>query len=322
MPYDSLTNRTKAGPLIPEEVTKEIFQALPGSSAVMTLARKLPNMARGQQRMPILSQLPLAYFLTGATQVLRDTGLKQTTEALWTDKHLYAEEIVAIMPVPQAVLDDAGFDIWDAIRPHIVSAIGLAFDQAVFFGTNAPTDTWPTNLLAGATAASHVITKGGIGDLYADILAVGGLNSLVEVDGFAVTGNVADLSMKGELRSLRTTEGLPIFNPTVQQTTSYVLDGQPVKFPMNGSMDISQALMFTGDWRQLVWSLRQDVNIKLLTEAVIQDAAGNIVLNLAQQDASALRITFRIAWQLPNPTNRVNATEATRYPFSVLIDTP
>jgi hypothetical protein len=38
-----------------------------------------------------------------------------------------------------------------------------------------------------------------------------------------------------------------------------------------------------------------------------------------QQDMVALRATLRIGWQVPNPINRLNEVEATRYPFAALI---
>ena len=97
------------------------------------------------------------------------------------------------------------------------------------------------------------------------------------------------------------------------------LDGAPVEFPRNGAMIPADALMFTGDWTQLVYSIRQDITYKVLTEAVIQDGNGAIVYNLAQQDMVALRAVMRLGWQLPNPINRVNTTAATRYPFSVYV---
>ena len=33
----------------------------------------------------------------------------------------------------------------------------------------------------------------------------------------------------------------------------------------------------------------------------------------------AIRAVMRLGWALPNPVNRVNATEATRYPFAILL---
>jgi len=43
-------------------------------------------------------------------------------------------------------------------------------------------------------------------------------------------------------------------------------------------------------------------------------------LNLMQQDAIALRFTMRLGFQVPNPINRLQATEGSRSPFGVLRD--
>ena len=56
----------------------------------------------------------------------------------------------------------------------------------------------------------------------------------------------------------------------------------------------------------------------MLDQAVIQDAAGNTIYNLAQQDMIALRAVMRLGFALPNPINRLQPTEASRAPFAVL----
>lgn len=323
--YNSLTNRTDAQSLIPEDVAREIIQGVPQASSIMQLARRLPDMSRNQRRLPVLSSLITAYFVTG------DTGLKQTSEAAWSNKYINAEELAVIVPVPEAVLDDVDYDLWAEIRPRISEAFGLAFDQAVLLGTNAPSD-WPDDLLTGATAASQTVdysTQVAAGDdVYDMIMGEGGTIALVEADGFNVNGHISALVMRSRLRGLRAqvydgsstvAGGAPLFMRTMQDGAMYELDGSPVFFPTNGSMDATQALMFSGDWNQLVYSMRQDITFKILTEAVIQDGSGNIVYNLAQQDMVALRAVMRLGWQLPNPINRVQPTEASRYPFAVLV---
>ena len=56
----------------------------------------------------------------------------------------------------------------------------------------------------------------------------------------------------------------------------------------------------------------------MLDQAVIKDAAGNTIYNLAQQDMVALRAVMRLGFALPNPINRMQQTAANRAPFSVL----
>ena len=310
--YSSLVSRVDAAALIPEEAAREIVQGVTESSTIMRLARRLPNMARGQQRIPVLSVLPTGYFVSG------DTGLKQTTEVNWSNKYLDAEEVAVIVPIPKAVLDDADYDLWAEIRPRLVEEFGRVFDAAVMFGTNAPA-AWPDDLLTAATAAGNVVTLGGVGaDLYDDIMAEGGVIGLVEADGFMVNGHVGALSMRAKLRGLRDSDGQPLFVRSLQGSNTYELDGSPIYFPRNGSMNAAQALMFSGDWSQVVYSVRQDMTYTISTEGVISADNGDVVINLFQQDSVALRAVMRVAWQVPNPVNRIQATEANRYPVAVL----
>ena len=67
-----------------------------------------------------------------------------------------------------------------------------------------------------------------------------------------------------------------------------------------------------------MYSIRQDITTKILTEAVIQDpSTGAIVYNLAQQDMIALRVVMRLAWALPNPATRLDSNRV-KCPFAYL----
>jgi HK97 family phage major capsid protein len=320
MPYNNIISRTDAAALIPENVSAEILSHVPQMSAVMGLARRLPDIPRKQQRIPVVSALPTAYFITG------DNSLKQTSEVDWENKYLDAEELAVIVPIPEAVLDDSNYDIWAQVRPLLEEAFGIAIDAAVLYGTNIPT-TWTTNLgaaglIAVATAASSVISAAAYTDLYEAILgetaaAVSGLFGYVEDDGFMVTGSIAHTSMKRKLRNVRDVNGQPIFTRSMQGANLYELDGAPCVFPTNGAIS-STYWLISGQWNQMVYAMRQDITYKILTEAVIQDAAGNIVYNLAQQDMVALRAVMRVGFALPNPINRMQATAASRCAFAAL----
>lgn len=308
--YNSQIDRSDAASLIPEDVSKEIIQGVAKFSTVMSMGTRAPNMPRAQRRVPVLSTLPLAYFVNG------DTGLKQTSDQTWGNKFFDAEELAVIIPIPESVLADVDYDIWGEVKPRIMEAMGIAFDQAVFFGTNAPA-SWPTNILTAAVAAGNSVALGTGVDLYDDLLGENGVISLLEADGYMASGHVAAMGMRGKYRALRDANGQLIFMNSMQTPGQYTLDGSQIFFPENGAMIPGSALQFSGAFNQLVYAMRQDITYKILTEAVIQDGAGAIIYNLAQQDMVALRAVMRLAWQIPNPINRVNAT-ATRYPFAVL----
>jgi HK97 family phage major capsid protein len=321
MPYNSEISRTDAASLIPEEVSSEIMSAIPELNPIMRLARRLPNMSTNQRRLPVMSALASAYFVSG------DNGLKQTSEVDWTNKYVTAEELAVIVPIPEAVLDDSSYDIWGQIKPELERAFSVAISAALLHGTNLPaswvTDLGAAGLVAGSTAAGNTKSAAGYTDLYEAILGetpagVAGVFMALEAEGFMVTGNIAHLSMRGKLRNVRDVNGQPIFKANMQDATRYDLDGTPIYFPTDGSIDSTEALMVSGQFDQLVYAIRQDMTYKILTEAVISDGAGKIVYNLAQQDMVALRAVMRLGFALPNPINRVQTTEASRYPFAVL----
>jgi HK97 family phage major capsid protein len=236
--------------------------------------------------------------------------------------------MAVIIPIPKTVLDDADYDIWTGLRPQISAAIGAKWDASLIFGESGVDvpQQWPDGLLKGMPS-DHFITEGEIGDLYDDIMGVGGVLSKVEEDGFFVDGHVAALQMKAKLRGLRGDEGggpgtgRPLFIQDMKATVPYSLDGVQLEFPRNGSFDPSIALLISGDWKQLVWSVRRDVTFDIFTEGVITSNASPRVIqhNLMQDDMIAMRVTFRAGWQLPNPVNRVQPTEADRFPFAALL---
>lgn len=321
--YDSSIDRSGASALIPEDASREILQEVPQGSYVLKLARRLPNMTRAQRRLPVLSALPTAYFTGEAGRAGQTfSEVKQTTEVQWANKYINAEEIACIVPIPESVLEDADYDIWGEIRPLIVEAIGLVVDIAILYGTqdvDVPA-AWPDGIMVQMPAA-HLVSDTLGDDLYDAILGEGGVYSKVEEDGFFVNGNLAALSMRAKLRGLRDANGQPIFVSDMKAATPYTLDGTPLEFPINGSFDASQSLLLSGDFNKLVYSIRKDITYKMLTEGVITDTSTprQIIHNLAQDDMVALRVTFRMGWQLPNPINHVQPTEADRFPFAALV---
>jgi HK97 family phage major capsid protein len=307
--YDSLTDRNAADALIPEEISNEIIKALPMQSAALSLFRQT-RMSRKIRRMPVVNSLPLAYFVNG------DTGLKQTSEMDWTNKYLEAEEIAVIVPIPEAVLDDSEFDMWAEIKPLIVEAFGIKLDGAIIFDVDRPA-SWGPAIVPAAHAAGSEFVRGSVVDQPLD-LDINDLMSLVEEDGYDVNGFVARKRIKGSLRGLRTTTGELIFQPSLQADTPDSIYGERVQYLANGSWVNADADLIAGDFMQGIVCTRQDLTWKVLTESVISDDEGKVILNLAQQDSVALRVVGRFAWQVPNPVNRMNADNDTRYPFAVL----
>ena len=296
----NIVNRADAEAIIREQVVSTIFQDAPKQSVFMSMARKLPNMTSNQTRMRVLDFLPDAYWVDG------DTGMKQTSRQAWDNVYINAAELAVIVPIPEAVLDDAEFDIFGEVTPRVNEAIGKAVDAAIIFGVNRPA-AWQNDIITLARQAGNNVAPGGSPDYYNLLLGEGGVISKVEEDGYMVTGALASMGMRAKLRGIKSTDGMPIFKADMQGATNYALDGAPMYFPQNGAYDNTIAQLIVGDFKQAVYAIRQDVTVKILDQGVIQDpTTKEIRYNLAQQDMVALRIVFRMGWALPNPATRMD----------------
>jgi HK97 family phage major capsid protein len=179
----------------------------------------------------------------------------------------------------------------------------------VFFGVNKPA-SWPDSIATSAAAAGNVVDRG------TNLAATGGLAgdisdvmATVEADGFSVTGIVTQRSYLGRFRQVRSTQGERLLDVDLN---TQMVEGAKYQISMDGlwPTGADSAELFAGDFSNSIIGIRKDFTWKLLDQAVIQDNTGAIVYNLAQQDMVAMRVTFRVAWQVANLINFAQPTEA------------
>lgn len=313
----SFITQTGATALIPEPDAREIIKAAAQNSAAMSMFRTV-NMGTKTQRLPVSSALVSAGFVSGPSGS-NAPARKPTSSAAWERKVLTAEEIAVIVPIPEETLADSAFPIWDEVRPQIAEAIGAVVDAAVFFGTNKPVSWTDDAIVPAARAKGNSFVRGSVQGQRLDV-DISDVMSLVEGDGFAPNGFVADVSLKGSLRGLRDADGQPIYIGGVRENVSDspTIYGERAEFLRNGAWDTAEADLVTGDFTKAILGIRQDITFKMLTEATIYDSGGEVLYALAQQDMVALRAVIRLAWVVANPVTRLNTDAASRYPFAVL----
>lgn len=300
MPENMIT-RNNAEALIEDQVSREIIEGVVKQSKAMQMFRRLPNMTSNRTKMRVLDSLPLAYWQGS------DTARKKLTKMAWDNKYIVAEELAVIVPIPEAVLDDADYDIWGEVRPRVEEAFAKKFDSAVFTGEDKPTG-FRADLLTSVLNAGASVTQGN-STLYS---AINDAMVKVEESGYNVTGVLGGVDLKGKFRMMVDTTGQPIKGTEIDSLSKAYVD--------NGAWDKTKAQMIVGDFTQAVYSIRQDITYKILTEAVIQDpSSGEILYNLAQQDMVALRCVMRLGWEIPNPINALNPNEETRFPFATIL---
>jgi hypothetical protein len=169
---------------------------------------------RAQTRFPVLSALPVAYWVTG------DTGQKQTTEINWANKYLNIEEIAVIVPVPDNVIDDADEPIWDQVRPLCEQAAGRLLDATVFFGTSAPASVPDERRRRGHVGGEHGdggTANAATGGIVTDL---GNVLSAVEADGYDPRGGVAAARCAGSSARRATRRATGTARSTSRRTRS------------------------------------------------------------------------------------------------------
>lgn len=299
-----------ASGLIPTAYATEIIEAAVESSVALSTFRRV-NMPTGATHLPVLDVLPIATWVTGEPDSSAAGGEKTPTTMTWKGITLVAEEIAAIVPIHESVLEDMSINVWGQVRPRLAESIGVAVDAAVFAGTNKPA-SWPEAIIPAAVAAGNTLTA--TGDPVADYNALFGY---VEEDGFVVDQVYAATSEIAALRGA-TANGVPIY------VTEFRSDGrvnqvygEPAMFDRSGYLGAAKAV--AGDSDMAMIGIRTDLQYKLLDQATIDISSaqdGSAMLNLAQQDSVALRVRARFAFAVANPPTRLNDTDG--YPFAVM----
>lgn len=309
--YNSLIARDNSDdPLIPVEVSNQILQEMPTSSFLLQRAGRV-QMSSKATRQPVLDVLPMAYWVNG------DSGMKQTSAVDWKNVSLVAEELAVIVPIPESYLDDSQVPIWDEVRPRIVEAIGAKIDAAGMFGIDKPA-SWPAAIYPSAVAAGNTVAFGTGQDFGVDVALLG---EKVAKDGFAVNGFASRPGLKWKLVGLRSEDGIPIYQPDLQNGGGGNLYGYGLSEVINGSWDADEAELIAGDWTKAIIGMRQDITWKMFDQGVISDGSGAVVLNLMQQDSVALRVTMRVAYATSNPVTVLNTNANTRFPFGAITAT-
>lgn len=308
--------RADALALLATQEINEIVKPELAQSVALSSFRTV-RMSKGTARMPVLATLPTAGFVTdGAAN--ESSGVKPTSKVTWTNKELIAEEIAVIIPVHENTLADSDFDIWGEVRPLVSQELGRVLDAAVFFGVNKPSTWTDPALIPGAIAAGNYIVEGFLPDGTASLDLAEDFNEafgLVEDDGFDVNMAVTDRFLRRRLRGLRDADGQPIYLDQLRNDGSTAsIYGQDLRYLRNGGWDRDEALALVGDSQAVVIGVREDVQVKLLTEATV----GGI--NLAERDMVALRFKFRVAFATAFSRARVGGSP-TDYPFAIIAPT-
>jgi Phage capsid family len=278
--------------LIPRTMAREMIAAMPAQSAVLQLGRRL-TMPSGLTTIPVVSFLPVAGFVNP-----RYGGRKPATKIEWTAQNVQAEELACTLALPNAFIDDAGYPIWEQVRPIVATAMAEALDMAVFFGLSAPA-AFPAGGIAGLAGAAQ---SGADAPEAIDSAA-----AVLEAQGITPTGIVSSAAIGTALRqAYREAGALP------GEAPAQVLYGWRVAQPL-ADWDATKGDALIGDFNYLLVGLVEDIRFEMSQEAILQDATGVIIANAFQENLTAMKCWMRVGIAIGQPLS--TQTEAPAVPF-------
>ncbi|WP_300008081.1 phage major capsid protein [Pseudonocardia sp.] len=292
MAYADIVDRVGAAGEIPKQIGEIIVGDVRTRSTVMRLGNLVPTSTK-DSRVPVLSEAPDAFFVSG------DVGLKGVTKAEFSNEPLVAEEIAAIVVIPDSVIADSEYDLWAVMRPTIVRAFSRRIDRSALFGEGAPA-SWGSSLYAHALAAGNYVAP--TADPVADMLGAAEVVSNAEANPTAAAVRSGWQFKASATRSDAFT-GSPV---GATQAMPLMVAGMPIATdPVY--WDPTAAEVIVADWSNVLVGIRQDIRFELFNTGVLQDETGAIVTNLLQQDSTAARVTMRIGFRFVKPVNAAGA---------------
>jgi HK97 family phage major capsid protein len=285
--------------IIPHEYSQQIIEEVTQQSTVLQLAQLLPMGTRISE-LPVPATLPNAEWITGANLPPGGPGRKNYTAMRLQPQVVTAEEIAAVVAIPDQYLEDNTINLWNWCRPRLAEAIAVKLDQTVLFGTIG-TSTIPATFPAGGivNAAGNAYSR----PVVNGIDAVDGVNqamSLVEQQGIAVTGHSADLGAKGQFRGVRDQNGSLLLGTeqvgNMQRPTLY---GAPIAY--SAYAQVTNADFITGAWQYLVIGVRQDIRFRFDPSGVIVAANGNVEVSGFQDNVTPCKVWARFGCTIIKP---------------------
>jgi HK97 family phage major capsid protein len=303
-----MANPIDASGVIPHEYSRQIIQGVQQQSAALALGTRMP-MGSGIAEIPVAGAFPVASFVSVG-------GRKPFTDFQLSAQTMKAEEIAAVISIPQAYLDDAYVDLWGYARPLLAQAIAVALDNAVVWGVGAPA-SYPVGGIVAAAYSQTVATPATPpNDAVAVInLAMGA----VEMQGLPVTGSAADTADKAVLRGVRDVNQSLLLGPgQVESPAIQELYGAPIIFSLTAP--IAQDFI-TGDWRALLMGVRDDITYDTSLDGIIADGTGKVLVSAFQDDQVLMRVHARFGCVIAKPVTPRAPAGAKPFAIANLVST-
>jgi HK97 family phage major capsid protein len=283
------------GHLLPKPFLAEIFVRVEEYGLARRLFRGIPMGSKSID----LKALTTKPIMTWTAEL----GRISATELAFSESQLVAKKLAALLPWSFELEEDEVFGLVSFAVEMFAEAIAKKEDEAGFLGAGAG-DTANgefTGVFNLAANEVHEISGTTFSGITFDDISVG--RHKLTLAGARNSVYVAHHSIQGVLERIKGTDGHPIYRyPQGGQPAT--LYGAPMYFsealPGTGEeYQDDRVFMAYGNFANMLFGTRRNVNFDISREGVIADSSHNVVLSAFQQDAAIARVTERIGFASP-----------------------
>ena len=228
--------------LLPPTITGPIFDQAIESSAVMSLARRVPLSVNAQTAIPVSMDIPAAGWVS-------EGGQKPVGSGAMSVKTMVGKKVALLVPVSQEIAMTNAAGLYAQLRQDLPIAIARAFDYAAIHGVDLRTGgagPFADYLKKGASAVELGTTAQGQGGMFADLVQG---EKLVTDAGYDFSGFAADPRLKPTLKLTTDTQGRPLW---VDSPTDGSIAGNLIGYPAAYNRGVSGTYRRNGNGVQVV----------------------------------------------------------------------
>jgi hypothetical protein len=232
--------------LMPAQVTDAIFSKASETSAVMSLARRVPLAMNANTVIPVPMDVPVPDWVV-------EGGVKPASQVGTGVKQMQGKKVALIVPVSDEVVATNPSGVIDQLRADLPTGIARAFDYAAINGKSlrtggaGPFGDYLANCSSTVALGTAAQANGG---LYADIVT--GAGKVIDKN-FDFTGIAADPRFKIDAQLQTDTQGRPLFVDAHSTSTGSVVNGGELAgYPASFNQGVSGKYWRAGDSVQTV----------------------------------------------------------------------
>ena len=226
-----------------------------------------------------------------------ELGLKAKQKTSYESYNLAHIEYTGIVPLSDTLLEDSAVDLFSDIAGRFARANAKLMDQLVFTQNDTDDDVYG---ILNATGTAQLSVGADI-DAFDGKAGADKLNEMMyAVPTPSMTNGRFYLhrTVLGRIQRMKDDEGRYIWQPGINGSASGTIWGMPYSLtevmPSLNEIEDGDPFLVFGDLRNTLMSIRVPMQTKFFDTGVITDSEGNVLLNLMQQDAQAVRVRTRL----------------------------